>query len=207
MVLLFYALANMPIADAFALQFTIPLFTILAAVAFLGQSAGKGSWIACFVGFAGALAVVRPGFATVTLAAGAALASSVMSAGSNTSIKLLSRTDGPALITVYSNLIMLPLALVPSLFVWVTPAWAEVPAIAGMAVLHALGGYCFTRSVAAADARVVQPFQFARMLFAAAIGFVLFRELPDAWTWTGALIIFAAAYYVARRETGRRNAT
>lgn len=200
MVALFYALANMQIADVFALQFTIPLFSILMAVMFLGQQAGSRSWIACLVGFAGALVIVRPGFAVIGLAAYAALGSALMSGGSNTSIKLLSRTDGPALITVWSNLLMLPFALVPALFVWVTPTWAHVPTIVAMAVLHALGGYCFTRSVSAADARIVQPFQFARMLFAALVGFVMFGELPDVWTWVGAAIIFASAYAVIRQS-------
>jgi drug/metabolite transporter (DMT)-like permease len=202
MVTLFYALANMPIADVFALQFTIPLFSILLAVMFLGQQAGSRSWAACLVGFAGALLVVRPGFATIGLAAFAALGSALMSGGSNTAIKLLSRTDGAALITVWSNLLMLPFALVPALFVWAAPRWSDAPTIAAMTVLHALGGYSFTRSVSAADARVVQPFQFARMLFAALVGFVMFGELPDAWTWAGAAVIFASAWAVIR-ETRR----
>jgi drug/metabolite transporter (DMT)-like permease len=199
MVLLFYALANMPIADVFALQFTIPLFSILMAVMFLGQQAGSRSWIACLVGFAGALLVVRPGFEVIGLAALAALGSALMSGGSNTAIKLLSSTDGAVLITGWSNLLMLPFALVPALFVWVTPSWRSAATIAGMAVLHALGGYCFTRSVAAADARIVQPFQFSRMLFAALVGFAMFGELPDAWTWAGAAVIFASAYAVIRQ--------
>ena len=199
MVALFYALANMQIADVFALQFTIPLFSILMAVMFLGQQAGSRSWIACLVGFAGALLIVRPGFAVIGLASYAALGSALMSGGSNTAIKLLSRTDGPALITVWSNMLMLPFALVPALFVWVTPPWSHVPTIVVMTVLHALGGYSFTRSVSAADARIVQPFQFARMLFAALVGFVMFGELPDAWTWAGAAIIFASAYAVIRQ--------
>ena len=204
MVTLFYALANMPIADVFALQFTIPLFTIVLAVLLLGQRAGARSWTACLVGFAGALMVVRPGFEAIGPAAAAALVSALMSGGSNTAIKLLSRTDGAALITVWANLLMLPMSLVPSLFVWVTPAWAAAPPIAAMALLHALGGYCFTRAVATADARVVQPFQFARMLFAAAVGFAMFGELPDGWTWAGALVIFAAALHLVRGEAGRR---
>lgn len=200
MLLLFFALANMPVADVFALQFTIPLFTILLAILFLGQQAGRRSWIACVTGFAGALLVVRPGFAAVGIATVAALGSALMSGGSNTAIKLLSRTEGAALITVWSNLLMLPCALVPALFVWVTPSWSHTAPIAAMAVLHAVGGYCFTRAVASADARVVQPFQFTRMLFAALVGFAMFGELPDGWTWAGAAVIFASAYAVIRQS-------
>lgn len=206
MVMSFYALGNMPIADVYALQFTIPLFTIVLAILILGQHAGVRSWIACLVGFSGALLIVRPGFIELSLAAGLALLSALMSGGSNTTIKLLSRTESPEIITVYSNLLMLPLALIPSVFVWVTPNWEQVPWIIALGLAGSISGYCFTRSVAAADARVVQPFQFLRMLFAALIGYVFFLEIPGPWTWAGAIVIFASATYVIRLEGGKRDA-
>lgn len=206
MVMSFYAIGHMPIADVYALQFTIPLFTIMLAVFILGQHAGIRSWIACLVGFCGALLIVRPGFIELSLAAALALVSALMSGGSNTTIKLLSRTDSPEVITVYSNMLMMPLALIPSLFVWVTPSWAQAPWIIALGLAGCISGYCFTRSVAAADARVVQPFQFLRMLFAALVGYVFFFETPGPWTWVGAIVIFAASTYVIRLEGGRKDA-
>ena len=200
MVMLFYALARMPIADVYALQYTIPLFTILLAVLVLKQHADGHAWAACFVGFAGALIIMRPGIIELTLAAVLAISSALMSAGSNTTIKLLSRTESPEAITVWTNLLMMPLALVPMLFVWVTPSWTQAPWVLAIGVASSIGGYCFTRAVASADARIVQPFQFSRMIFATAIGFAMFAELPDVWTWIGAAVIFAASYYVVLRE-------
>jgi drug/metabolite transporter (DMT)-like permease len=97
--------------------------------------------------------------------------------------------------------------LIPTFFVWVTPSMEQVPWIFGAAFFSAVGGICFTSAVGAADARVVQPFQFTRMIFAAAIGYVMFVELPDLWTWVGATVIFAASYYIVWRETKKRNAT
>lgn len=206
MVTLFYAWGKMPIADVFALQFTIPLFTIMLAVFILKQQTDRQAWAACFIGFAGALIVMRPGVIEFTLAALAAIASAMMSAGSNTTIKLLTRTDSVGTITVYSNLLMLPLALIPTFFIWVTPTLGQVPWIFGAAFFSAVGGICFTLAVGAADARVVQPFQFTRMIFAAGIGYVMFLELPDIWTWVGAAVIFGASYYIVWRETKIRNA-
>lgn len=206
MVMLFYALGEMPIADVYALQYTIPLFTILLAVLLLKQQADGHAWTACLIGFAGTLIVMRPGIIELTLAAVFALSSAFMSAGSNTTIKLLSRTEGPEVITVYSNLLMMPLAFVPMLFVWVTPSWDQVPWILGIGVFGSTGGYCFTRSVSLADARIVQPFQFSRMLFAAALGFLMFGELPDIWTWVGAGVIFISSYYILFRESRARRA-
>jgi drug/metabolite transporter (DMT)-like permease len=49
----------------------------------------------------------------------------------------------------------------------------------------------------------VQPFDFVRMPFAVAVGWALFSELPDAWTWAGVAVIFAAAMYLMRREARR----
>ena len=206
MVLLFYALARMPIADVYALQYTIPLFTILLAVIVLKQQADIHSWIACFVGFAGALIVMRPGIIEVTLAAVGALTTAFMHAGSNTTIKILSRKDGPEVITLWTNIGMLPLALVPTLFLWVTPTAQQWPLVIGIGVISSIGGYCFTRAVSSADARIVQPFQFSRMIFATAIGWIMFSELPDIWTWVGAAVIFGASYYIVYREGKARKA-
>lgn len=204
MVMLFYALGQMPIADVYALQYTIPLFTIVLAVLILKQHADIHSWSACLVGFAGALVVMRPGIVEITVASVCALLAASMSAGSNTTIKLLSKTDGPAVITTYTNLLMMPLAFIPLLFVWVTPTWGNAPLILGVGVASASGGYCFTRAVASADARVVQPFQFSRMIFATAIGYLMFAEFPDIWTWVGSAIIFVSSYYLVLQESKRK---
>ena len=85
-------------------------------------------------------------------------------------------------------------------FVWVTPTTEQLPWVLGAAFFSAIGGLCFTLSVGAADARVVQPFQFTRMIFAALIGYLMFLELPDTWTWIGAAIIFISSYYIVLRE-------
>ncbi len=200
MVMLFFALARMPIADVYALQYTTPLFTMVLAVLILKQHADKHSWLACSVGFIGTLIVMRPGIIEITLASAAALTMAFLYAGTNTTIKLLARKDNAEVITLWTNLMMLPLALVPALIFWVTPSIEQWPLVIGIGIVSSIGGYCFTRSVSAADARIVQPFQFSRMIFATAIGWIMFSELPDIWTWIGAGVIFGASYYIVYRE-------
>tara|TARA_B100000686_G_C16799028_1_gene984519 strand:- start:3297 stop:4127 length:831 start_codon:yes stop_codon:yes gene_type:complete len=200
MVMLFFALAHMPIADVYALQYTTPLFTMILAVTILKQQADKHSWAACLIGFIGTLIVMRPGIIEITLASSAALTMALLYAGTNTTIKLLARQDSPEVITLWTNMIMLPFALLPALFFWVTPTLSQWPLVIGIAIVSSIGGYCFTRSVSAAEARIVQPFQFSRMIFATAIGWIMFSELPDIWTWIGAGVIFAASYYIVYRE-------
>lgn len=206
LVCLFFALGVMPIADVYALLFTTPLFTILMAVLLLKERAGATAWIACLVGFAGALVIIRPGIAEVSIAALAALTTALFYATANITIKALSRTETPVRITIYNNLLMVPLALVPMLFVWVTPAWQDVPWILGLALCNTVGGLFHARAISATDARVVQPFSFLRLIWAVVVGYLMFAELPGIWIWVGATIIFSSSYTILYSETGRRSA-
>jgi drug/metabolite transporter (DMT)-like permease len=201
---LFLALAHMPIADVSALIFTQPLMTIVLAILVLRQSAGPRTWIACAVGFSGALIILRPGFAAFSAAGLFALAAAFTYACATTTIKSLSRTESTLLITVSVNVLMLPLSAVSTVFVWKNPALADLPGLFLLGALYVCAQWTITKAVGAADARVVQPFDFLRLPFAALIGYLAFRELPDSWTWIGAAVIFAAATYVMRHETGRR---
>ena len=204
MVCVFYALGNIPIGEVYSLLFLVPLITIILAVLLLREPAGTHAWIACGVGFIGALIILRPGIIDVSLAAAAVLVTAVTYAGTNICIKTISRTDTPVQITIYGNILALPIALVPSLFVWRTPEWAEVPWIFAMCIFQTLAGLFHARSVQAADARVVQPFNFLRLPVSVIFAYYLFAELPSAWTWLGATLIFASSYYVLYREAGSR---
>jgi len=204
MVCVFYGLANMPIGEVYALLFLVPLITIVLAVLILGEQAGLHAWIACGVGFAGALVILRPGIIPITIAAGAVLYTAVTYAGTNICIKALARTDSPVHITIYGHVVALPFALIPALIVWKDPAWADVPWILALGTLQLLSGLFHARSVSAADARVVQPFNFLRLPFSVVVAWFLFAELPSHWTWLGAGLIFASSYYVLYRESRLR---
>jgi drug/metabolite transporter (DMT)-like permease len=196
----YYALANMPIADVYALQFTLPLFMILAAILFLGEKARVGSWVACIVGFIGTLIILRPGFETITIAALAALASAVLYSCTNIFIKKLSRTESTTTITVFGNLVMVVLAVIPLLFAWRWPPIHTIGWIIALGVFTTAGQWALARAIATADARIVWPFDFLRMPFTVGVGYVMFGQLPGIWTWVGAVVIFGAAYYVIREE-------
>ncbi len=195
---LFLALARMPIADVSAIIFTQPLLTILLAILVLGQTAGPRTWAACAAGFAGAAIILRPGFANFGVAGLFALAAALTYAGATTVIKSLSRTESTLLITVSVNVLMLPLSALATVFVWKTPAWIDLPGLFLLGALYVAAQWSITKAVEAADARVVQPLDFLRLPWAALIGWVLFRELPDAWTWVGAAVIFGASMYAMR---------
>ncbi len=204
MVCVFFGLANMPIGEVYALLFLVPLITIVLAVILLKEHAGAQAWVACGVGFIGAPVILRPGIIPISLAAGAVLVTAVTYAATNTCIKTLSRTDNPVQITIYGNLLALPIALIPTLFVWKPPTWEDVPWIFAMAAFRPGAGLFHARSVQAADARIVQPFNFLRLPTSVLLAWYLFAELPSHWTWLGAILIFASSYYVLYREGGNR---
>ncbi len=142
----------------------------------------------------------------VSLGALAAIGAAVLFAGVNTCVKVLSRKEDTNVIMLYANGLIIPLSLVPALFDWHPPVWSDAPWLIGVGVFGTLAQYAITRAITVADARVVQPFDFTRLPFAAALGYLLFGEVSDVWTWVGALIIFGAGYYALARErvtTGR----
>ena len=199
----FYGVGLIPLAEYYALQFTMPVFTIAGAVLFLGERAGARHWLAVAVGFVGVLVILRPGLAIVGVGAIAALGAAVAFSAVNCCVRVLTRTDGAAVIVAYGNLLLLPASAIFAPFGWVAPGWAELGWLVAVGVLGTAAQLAITRAVAAADARVVQPFDFLRLPCAAALGYVLFGEVTDVWTWTGALVIFAAGYAVLRLERGR----
>ena len=199
----FYAYSVLDIANVQALLFTVPLFTILLAGLLLGEFVGLRGWLSCVIGFIGALIIVRPGIIPMNPGALAAIASAFAFAAANIAIRKLGSTESPIMITMVSNLIVALLSIIPAALNWVTPSWEQVPFILIMGVLFMLAMVCLTFSIREADARIVQSINFLRLPWSVVVGWVLFAELPDLWTWVGAVIIFVGAYDVLRRETRR----
>ena len=104
------------------------------------------------------------------------------------------------MVTAYGNILQLPLTLVPALIFWRTPGWTEGLAMLGIGVVGLGVQLSLSRAYQAADASAVVPFDFLRLPFAALVGYVLFAERADAWTWAGAAIVFASSYALLRLE-------
>ncbi|MFO1129375.1 MAG: DMT family transporter [Rhodospirillales bacterium] len=201
---LFMALALLPLAEVTALSFTAPLFGTMGAAMFFGERVRIHRWTATIVGLIGAMVVLRPGIEAVQPASLIALGSAVLMAAAMLSVKSLSRTEHPNAIIIMMGVLMTPASLVPALFVWTWPSAEAWGWLMVMGIAATTGQVCLTRAFAAADASALLPFDFSRLVFATAIGFVIFGEIPTVWTWLGAGIIIAANVYIAHREA-RRN--
>lgn len=200
MATLYYALAFIPVAQAVALTFLIPLFTTIAAGTVLREKVGIHRWGATLVGLGGALVIIRPGVTDVSLPILLVVLSSALYAGAWSSVKILTRTDSAAVTVFWMNLLMLPLTAIPMVFVWVTPGPEDLLPIVVMALSGWAAHFCQARAFEAADASAVMPFDFLRLPLGALFGYLLFAELIDGWTWAGAVVIFLAGYYITRRE-------
>lgn len=197
---LFYGIGRIPLGDAIALQFTQPLFIVLLATPVLGETLKPARIAAMAAGFAGVLILLRPGFAEITLGTAAVLAASLVYAGSNTCIKLLVRTEPANRTVAYVNLLMMPMALAPAVFFWRTPDLVQAGWLLVLGLTAFAGVFCLTRAFNVADASAVVPYDFLRLPFAVAAGWLLFGEATDLFTWAGATVIFAAAYGLLRSE-------
>lgn len=196
----FQALGLIPVAKAVSLSFTAPLFSTVLAATVLKETVGIRRWSATLVGFAGVLIIIRPGMTGFGLGEALALASAALMAVGIAIVKTLSRTEPTNAVVTYMVLIMTPMSLVPAVPVWDWPSWSLWPFLVAMGAVGSAGHFCFTRSLALADASAVMPYDYTRLLFVAGIGWIVFGEFPDQWTWIGAAVIAAATIYITRRE-------
>jgi len=196
----FYGITLVPLSTATALNFTAPLFSTLGAALVLHEIVRFRRWAALAVGFAGVVVVLRPGADAIDWS-GMLIILSAATGGMNVvTMKFLARTESPNAIVTYLVLYLVPLSLVPALFVW---QWPSLHAILWLILLGALGTLAhlaIVRGYSKVDASACAPFEFLRLPFAAFLGYTIFAEVTDLWTWVGALIIAASAIYVAHRE-------
>lgn len=197
----FYAVTLIPIAEAMALQFTLPLFTIVFAMLVLHEKVGVHRWTATAIGFLGALVILRPGMIPIAFGALVALASAAFLAMSDTLVRRLSRTESTLMIVFYGYLLQAPIALAVALPNWVTPSAADWPWLIALGACSFIAQWGLSRAFVIAEASLVSPILFLRLPIVAIIGYFFFAQVPDIWTWVGAFIIFGSSYYAARRET------
>lgn len=200
MLMWFWSLSVVPIAEATALSFTTAIFVTIGAAVFLREHVGPRRWTAVAFGFLGALIILRPGFQDVTLGAVFAALSSAIFALSLLVLKVLAQHDRSITNVFYSALLIAPMSLVPALFVWEWPTWHTLLVLFGMSACAAVAQFSMSQSFRYADASLTFPIDFTRLIWASVIGAILFGEIPDVWTWVGGTVIFASAAFISFRE-------
>jgi drug/metabolite transporter (DMT)-like permease len=203
MVLWFFTLSLMPLAEATALSFTAPIFTSILAVVFLQELMQRHRWIAIGLGFLGAMIIIRPGLGAINPVALLAVVTAMVWGSGTVLLKYMSRSETTSAIVIYLPLMLTPLSLIPAMLVWQWPTptlWA-VAALFG--AVGTAGHVCLTRALTVADATSVMPYDYLRLPFVALIAYLAFGEIADLWVWFGGGLIAGSALYAARHEARR----
>ena len=203
MILSFYAFQKMPLADANALSFTRTLWLVPLAAFVVREHVGPLRIGAAVVGFLGVLIMIRPGAGghlAIGLPALAMLASSVLFAFTVTGMKILTRDHSPMVLLVWSAVLGLALAIPGALFVWRWPAPQDLALLCLMGVVATANQACYIKGMQLGDAAAMAPIDYTRLVFSAAAGFFLFREVPAVWTLAGAAIVVVSTLFITWRE-------
>ena len=187
----FYGIAFIPLAEVFALEFTVPVWTAVLAMVLLNEQMNQARAAAIVFGVLGVVLILRPGLAVITPAALAVLGGAFCYALSHTLTRKLARVDTPLTILFYMTALQLPLGFLASIFDWTTPSLEMLPWIIVVGVAALCGHYCMARALAIADAILVVPMDFLRLPLTAVIGFLLYNESLDWLVLAGGAVMFA----------------
>jgi drug/metabolite transporter (DMT)-like permease len=195
----------LPIAEASATGFVSPLFVTALSIMFLGEKVGVRRWIATALGLIGVLIILRPGTGAFHPAAFFPLVSALAWACTLIMTRMMSGSERAATTMSYSSIAGLCVlcALVP--FVWVAPSWHDILFGAFIGVASTAGQWIVVLAFRYADASVLAPFSYTQLLWVSVLGFIIFGEVPDVWTVTGAVFIVGSGLYTAHRERIRQS--
>ena len=200
MVLGFYAVSMLPLADATAIAFSQPLFSVVVAALVLGEKVRWRRWSATVIGFAGVLIMARPGEGSLQLGALVALANAAAVSISILLVRRLSDSETPLMILTQFAIFSTILLTVPAILVWRWPdLWGWVLAF-GISLSATVGQYFWVQAFKAGEMSAVAPFEYMRLPFAVFVGWLIWGEMPVVWTYVGASIVIGSALYIAHRE-------
>ena len=200
MLLYFSALVLLPIEKLTAISFVVPLIVTILAVFFLGEKIYIYRTLALILGFSGMLVIIRPGFVDTSIGVYMVLFSALLWSINIIITKKISKDDSAITILAYQSIFMSLLSFFIVLFFWEMPSlktfiYLILAAICGT-VLHLTLNHAFKL----VDVSMTQPYSFLNLVFASIIGYFVFDEVPDLYTWIGALIIFTGVLIISYRE-------
>jgi drug/metabolite transporter (DMT)-like permease len=198
-------LRYLPIAEASATGFVAPMFVTALSIVFLSEKVGMRRWVATATGLFGVLIILRPGTSAFHVAAFLPLVSAMCWAGTLIMTRMMSGKEHASTIMTYSSIagVAILTAMVP--FVWVAPTRHDILFGLLIGVASTAGQWIVVLAFRYADASVLAPFSYTQLLWVSILGYLVFGEVPDAWTITGASFIVGSGLYTAHRERVRRS--
>lgn len=196
----FYSYTHLPMASAVSISFARNLFIVAFAALVLGELVRWRRWSATIVGFIGVVVVMRPGAGEFSPAYLVAVAGAATGAAITLTTRALARREAPVQIMAYIAIISTAGTLLPGLLAWEWPDARQAFWLAVIGIFGPAGQYVAIRAFRLGEASALAPVDYARLLFAVAAGYLVFAEVPDAWTVAGAAIIVCSTLYITIRE-------
>ncbi len=197
----FLAMILLPLAEATAIGFSVPIFSTLLAALMLGERTGRWRWGAVILGFIGVLVIVQPGSGHIALhGAMVAVAAALTTAFATVAIRRLGATEAVATTVFWfgaSSLI--PLGLAMPLVAHTHPA-NVVAVIAGFSLAGGGAQLLLTGALRYAPVALVMPMDYASLVWASLLGLLVFGQMPSQWTWIGAPVVIGAGLVILWRE-------
>lgn len=189
-----------PLADTVAISFVSPLFVTLLSIPILKEKVGWRRMAAVTVGFIGVLIIVRPGASTFSPGSLWALLGALSWSVGFIVTRRLGLKDPvltTSLISTVAGSITLTFALP---FVWEPVTWDIWALVILFAMINLVAQTMLITATTRAEASLLAPFTYVQMVGAVGLGYLIFGDLPDQWTWVGSAIVIASGLYVWRRE-------
>lgn len=194
----YYAIANMPLAEAMLLKLSAPLFIPFVAYFWLREQAPPLTRWAIVVGFAGVALILGPSFTTVAPVAAVALLGGLLAAVAKVTVRHLSGTEPTGRIVFYFTLIGTAVSAIALPWDWRTPSLHALGWLFAIAALATVGQWCLTKGLRRASAPRLAPFVYFSVVFAAAYGWLFWGERITWTTIAGTLLVAFAGLLAAR---------
>jgi len=198
-VMFFWAVGYLPLADAITFYLAGPIYVTAFSALLLKEKVGWRRWCAVLVGFAGVVIALRPSAASFTLPALIALVGSVFFALLMIVTRIVRDTSDTVLMSgqFFGSFAF---GAVTAPFVWITPTPYDFFFLSAFGAVSIVALFCVNRSLKLAPASVVVPYQYTMLIWAIALGYLVFGDVPDAFMLFGATIIIAAGLYIFWRD-------
>lgn len=196
----FYAFSVLPLADTYAILFSMPILVTLLAIPILGERVRLHRGTAIVVGLIGVAVVLQPGQSALTPGHAAALVAAVGAALAGTIVRRVGADERPVVMLLYptlANFLVMGAALP---FVYRPMTGLDFAMNAGIAILALVATLMTIEAYKRAEAALVAPMQYSQILWAIFYGWVLFGELPGPTTLAGVVLIIASGLYIVFRE-------
>ena len=197
---LFAGLKYMPLADVTAITFASPFFVAALSGIVLGERVGLHRWAAVVVGMTGVLIVIRPGSGVMQLAVLLPLISAFGFGTFQMATRRLASTEPTFVTLFYTSVGCAVMSSILVVFFWTPLDWSQAAGLLGLGAMGAGAHFFFIRSFEEAEASLLAPFNYAKLIWVVALGYVLFGEVPTPHVLLGSAVIIVSGLYVLMRE-------